>query len=124
MLGVVGYIVAEFARFPGSIDLDGTTFQSIPNGVAALKAIQPLTWFQITAIIGYMEVFGWKQVENSSAGDFGLTFFGRRLEGEEKKEQQTKELQNGRLAMLSMVELLTHDVTRPMGEALLRLPHL
>ena len=39
MLAVSGYVVAEIARFPGAIDLDGTTFNDIPNGLAAISAI-------------------------------------------------------------------------------------
>jgi Chlorophyll A-B binding protein len=39
MLAVTGYVVAEIARFPGAIDLDGTTFNDIPNGLAAITAI-------------------------------------------------------------------------------------
>lgn len=123
MLAVVGYLVAEIARFPGAIDLDGTTFQSIPNGVAALKAIPPFGWFQIAASIGYWEIFGFKQVEGSVPGDFGWGYFGRRLEGEERREKLTKELQNGRLAMLGIAELLTHDFAKPAGESLFALHH-
>lgn len=52
MLAVVGYLVQESLRFPGTIDLDGTTFQSIPNGVAAIGAVPSLGWLQITASIG------------------------------------------------------------------------
>lgn len=39
MLAVSGYVVAEIARFPGAIDLDGTTFNDIPNGLGAITAI-------------------------------------------------------------------------------------
>ncbi len=123
MLAVVGYLVAEIARFPGAIDLDGTTFQSIPNGVAAIKAIPAFGWFQIAASIGYWEIFGWKQVEDGEVGDFGTGYFGRKLDGEEKREKLTKELQNGRLAMLGIMELLTHDVAKPAGESLFTIHH-
>ena len=39
MLAVSGYVVAEIARFPGAMDLDGTTFNDIPNGLGAITAI-------------------------------------------------------------------------------------
>jgi hypothetical protein len=39
MLAVAGYVVAEIARFPGAIDLDGLQFKDIPNGLAAITAI-------------------------------------------------------------------------------------
>ena len=103
MLAVSGYVVAEIARFPGAIDLDGTTFNDIPNGLAAITAISPAGWFQIAASIGYWEIFGWQQTEGGNPGDFGYgnKFFGEELTGEKLIEKQTKELQNGRLAMVS-----------------------
>lgn len=40
------------------------------------------------------------------------------------EEKKTKELQNGRLAMLAAAELLTHDIaTHGTGESLLTLHH-
>ena len=122
MLAVTGYLVAEIARFPGAIDLDGTTFQSIPNGVGAITAIPAFGWFQIAASIGFWEIFGW-EAKSDEPGDFGTGYFGKSLEGEEKKEKLTKELQNGRLAMLGIMELLTHDVAKPAGESLFAFHH-
>jgi hypothetical protein len=121
MLAVTGYLVQEVLRFPGSIDLDGTSFQSIPNGIAALSAVPAFGWFQIFASIGYWEVYGWKQNPAGDIGDFG--FGGENLTAEEKVVQRTKEIQNGRLAMLGIMELLTHDVAKPAGESLFALHH-
>ena len=40
MLAVLGYLVAESGtRLPGDIDFSGTSFESIPNGFAALSAM-------------------------------------------------------------------------------------
>jgi len=125
MLAVTGYLVAAVARFPGAIDLDGTSFESIPNGVAAIGVIPAFGWFQIAASIGWWEIFGWKQVEGSTPGDFGVgtTFYGKELEGDELFDKKTRELQNGRLAMLGIMELLTHDVAKPAGESLFSWHH-
>ena len=122
MLAVVGYLVASIARFPGAIDLDGTTFQSIPNGLDAFKVVPAFGWFQIAASIGYWEIFGWKQAEDGAIGDFGF-YNGKPLSDEEKTEQRTKELQNGRIAMLGISELLTHDFAKPVGESLFTIHH-
>lgn len=123
MAAVTGYLVQEIARFPGSIDLDGTSFASIPNGVAAIGAIPAFGWFQIAASIGYWEIFGWQQEEGAEPGTFGTGYFGKELEGDEKTEKLTKEIQNGRLAMLGIMELLTHDVAKPAGESLFAIHH-
>ena len=46
------------------------------------------------------------------------------LNDENFEEKKTKELQNGRLAMLAAAELLTHDIaTHGTGESLLTLHH-
>jgi hypothetical protein len=141
MLAVAGLIAADVARFPGSIDLDGTTFNSIPNGVGALTAINPFGWFQIAASVGFWEIFGWKQSEVSRVlffmslthedtwlmafaqgepvGDFG--FPGADWKGYDdakKNELRLKELQNGRLAMIGAIELIAHDFSKPIGSGL------
>lgn len=121
-LAVVGYIVQEIARLPGAIDLDGTTFNSIPNGVAALSAVPAFGWFQIGASIGFWELFGWKQAEGSWPGNFGF-YSGKENSEEEWKVLQTKEIQNGRIAMIAIAELLTHDLAKPAGESLFTIHH-
>eukprot|EP01035_Chromulina_nebulosa_P019461 gene19461-25343_t len=119
-LAVIGYIAQEIARLPG--DLNGVPFTSIPNGVAALSAIPAFGWFQIGASLGYWEIFGWKQVEGSTPGDFGF-YSGKPLSSEELTALKTKELQNGRIAMLAIAELLTHDIAKPAGESLFTIHH-
>lgn len=124
MLAVTGYLVQEISRIPGAIDLDGTTFDSIPNGVAAIGAVPSFGWLQIIASIGYWELIGWNDADTGIPGDFGLGYFGKRLDGAERLEKRTKELQNGRLAMLGIMALLTHDIAKPAGEGLFVLHHL
>ena len=124
MLAVTGYIMQELCRFPGAIDLDGTTFDSIPNGIAAVGKVPSFGWLQIIFSIGYWELIGWEDSRASDEpGDFGTGYFGKSLEGEEKAEKLTKEIQNGRLAMLGIMALLTHDVAKPAGEGLFVLHH-
>lgn len=124
MLAVTGYIIQEWCRLPGAIDLDGTSFESIPNGVSAIGVVPSLGWLQIVASIGYWELIGWEDRKvGDEAGNFGTTLFGRTLKGDEKKDYQTKEIQNGRLAMLGIMALLTHDIAKPAGEGLFVLHH-
>ena len=103
-------------------------FSEVPNGVAAIGAIPFLGWLQIVLFVGWLETAVWKQEEGAEPGTFGTGYFtdyGRigRLEGDKKNEKLTKELQNGRLAMLGIMELLTHDVAKPAGESLFALHH-
>lgn len=114
-------------RFPGA--LDGTIpFSSITNGVGAIGEIPSLGWLQIVGSIGYWELIGWEdkrpaQSEMGTIGDFGFYSFLPATEAQ-KKEYLTKELQNGRLAMLGIMELITHDIAKPAGESLFTIHHL
>ena len=58
MLAVTGYLVQEVFRLPGAIDLDGTTFDSIPNGIAAVGKVPSAGWLQIIFSIGYWDLIG------------------------------------------------------------------
>jgi len=100
MLAVVGYCVQEFARFPGDIDLHGTAFADVPNGLAALSAVPSLGWLQIFFLVGAVDIRGF-------LGDFDI---GKpELDAETLAKRQLQELQHGRLAMLGIMELLRHD---------------
>jgi hypothetical protein len=122
MLAVIGYLVQESNRLPGTIDLDGTSFSAIPNGIAAIGAVPIWGWIQIIASAGYWELIGWEDRKGEGIGNYK---FGDQFPNSENQLEdfRTKELQNGRLAMLAIMELLTHDVARPAGESLLTLHH-
>merc|ERR1719414_1835093 len=56
MLACLGYIVPEFAKFPGYCSpSSGLAFADIPNGLAALSKVPGFGWCQIIAFIGAME---------------------------------------------------------------------
>ncbi len=126
MAAVTGYLVQEFVRWPAYL-APPLKFSDVPNGVAAIGVVPFLGWVQIIAFVGFLETI-LKQEEGAEPGTFGtgyFTDFGRigRLEGDKLAEKLTKELQNGRLAMLAIMELLTHDVAKPAGEGLFVLHH-
>ena len=100
MLCVIGYIVPEIFKFPGDI-APGISFQSIPNGVAAIDAIPSLGWMQIIFLIGAVDYYGY----------LGSYAYGQAptLSPEILYQRQQSELTHGRLAMLASMELLRHD---------------
>jgi hypothetical protein len=83
MLGVLGYIVPEFYRFPFDI-APGLPCADVPNGVAAIDAIPSLGWAQIIFAIGATDYYGF-------LGDFE---FGKpRLSAEVEETRKLQELQ-------------------------------
>merc|ERR1711998_829722 len=113
-LAVIGYLVPELiGKFPGSVGYPGmeVNFADIPNGVGALTVLPSFGSFQIAASIGFWELFGWQQ--GDSIGDF--KFGDQYLNDSNFAEKKTKELQNGRLAMLAAAELLRHDFYMTQG---------
>ena len=105
-LAVLGYIVPEFFRFPGEI-APGVSFDSIPNGLAAIEAVPALGWFQMIFLIGYVD-FG--LTTEGSAEPFTNAQGIKSFKSEEEAAKATnQELNHGRLAMLAILELLRHD---------------
>ena len=128
MLAVTGYIVQEQNRLPGYIvPSEGLKFTDVPNGIAAFTVFPFLGWLFLIGFVGFLEYGVCRQTAESPPGDFGYGYFTgqgiKKLEGNEKISKLNKELQNGRLAMLAIMELLTHDIARPTGEGLLVLHH-
>ncbi len=105
-LGVIGYIVPEIFKFPGEI-APGVTFESVPNGIAAIEAIPTLGWFQMIFAIGFVD---WRLSTGQSAApltsDAGVKQF---ASFEEEEKALNQELNHGRLAMIAMLELFRHD---------------
>jgi hypothetical protein len=69
MLAVVGHIVTTAGvRFPGDIDYHGTSFASIPAGIAALSVVPAAGLAQIFAFIGFLELAVMKDI--TGTGEF------------------------------------------------------
>ena len=127
MLAVTGYLVQESFKFPGEL-APGLAFADIPNGVAAIGVIPSFGWLQIVGSIGFWELIGWedKKPVDSEFGVGDLCFYPASAIPKTEKakaELLTKELQNGRLAMLAIIELITHDIAKPAGEGLFVVHH-
>mmetsp|Transcript_25963 Transcript_25963/g.60288 ORF Transcript_25963/g.60288 Transcript_25963/m.60288 type:complete len:198 (-) Transcript_25963:49-642(-) len=114
MLAVVGYLVAEAGiRIPGDIDLEGTSFESIPNGFAAFNAISTAGIAQIVGFIGVLELFVMKDITGGEfIGDFRNDYIDYGWDTFDAETQMTKravELNQGRAAMMGILALMVHE---------------
>jgi len=118
MLGFLGQIVTRYGiRLPGDIDFSGTTFESIPNGWAAVQAIPESGLLQMLAFVGFLEGFVMLDSANGAEpGEFvgdlrnGSLDFGWDTFDEEQQDfKRGVELNNGRAAMLGLLGLMVHE---------------
>ena len=114
MLAVLGHIVTTGGvRLPGSIDLSGTSFQSIPPGLAALGKIPTAGLAQIVAFIGFLELAVMKDITGGEfVGDFrndAIDLGWDVFSPEEQERKRTIELNQGRAAMMGILALMVHE---------------
>ena len=114
MLAVVGYLVAESGiRLPGDIEFSGTSFESIPNGFAAINAIPAAGLAQIIAFVGFLELAVMKDITGGEfVGDFrngALDFGWDSFDEETKLAKRAIELNQGRAAQMGILALMVHE---------------
>ena len=115
MLAVVGYLVQEAGvRLPGNIDYSGTSFESIPNGFAAFKAIPAGGLVQLLFFVGVLEACVMTDLtgEGEFPGDFrnGAIDFGwDTFDAETQLSKRAIELNNGRAAQMGILALMVHE---------------
>merc|ERR1711994_1023407 len=114
MLAFLGQITTRAGVFlPGSIDTAGTSFDSIPNGWAAVGAIPQAGLLQIVAFVGALELFVMKDITGGEfVGDFrneSLDFGWDTFDEETKLVKRGIELNNGRAAMMGILGLMVHE---------------
>lgn len=117
-LAFLGNIITRAGiHLPGNIDYAGNSFDSYPNGWAAVygsDAISRAGVYQIIAFIGFLELFVMKDVtgESEFPGDFrnGFIDFGWNSFNEDTKlKKRAVELNNGRAAMMGILGLMVHE---------------
>merc|ERR1712154_96310 len=101
-------------RIGGDIDLSGTSFQSIPSGLAAFGKMPAGGLIQLILFVGFLELFVMKDVtgEAEFPGDFrnGFLDFGWDTFSEEEQAfKRGVELNNGRAAQLGILGLMVHE---------------
>jgi hypothetical protein len=114
MLAVLGHILTTGGvRLPGEISFDGTTFASIPTGLAALSKVPAAGLLQIVAFVGFLELAVMKDITGSDiVGDFRNDSFDlgwRSFAPEEQERKRTIELNQGRAAMMGILALMVHE---------------
>jgi hypothetical protein len=114
MLAVVGYLVAEAGiRLPGAINYSGDTFESIPNGFAAINAIGGAGIAQIVGFVGLLELAVMKDITGGEfVGDFrndAIDFGWDTFDEETKLKKRTIELNQGRAAQMGILALMVHE---------------
>ena len=116
MLAVLGHIVTTGGvRLPGDIDFEGTSFASIPTGIAALSTVPTAGLVQIFLFVGFLELAVMKDVtgDGEFVGDFrnGFVDFGwNAFSVEEQERKRGIELNNGRAAMMGILGLMVHEM--------------
>lgn len=116
MLAVLGHIVTTGGvRLPGNIDFAGTSFSSIPTGIAALSKVPPAGLLQIFLFVGFLELAVMKDItgDGEFVGDFRNDFIDFGWDAFSPEEQERKrgiELNNGRAAMMGILALMVHEM--------------
>ena len=113
-LAFLGNIITRAGvHLPGDIDYSGTSFDSIPNGWAAVGAIPQAGLLQIVAFVGVLELFVMKDITGGEfPGDFrneSLDFGWDTFDEETKLVKRGVELNNGRAAMMGILGLMVHE---------------
>merc|ERR1712071_50548 len=115
-LAFLGQIVTRYGiHLSGDIDYSGTSFDSIPDGWAAVDAIPDAGLAQIVGFVGLLEVAVMKDVtgEAEFPGDFhngALDFGWDTFDEETKASKRAIELNNGRAAQMGILALMVHEM--------------
>merc|ERR1712232_1328979 len=102
---------------PGNINYAGDSFDSFPNGVAAIVGenhIPTAGIVQLVALVGVLECAVMREVPGDFRNgylDYGWDDF----DEETKLQKRAIELNNGRAAMFGILGLMVHELIIPLG---------
>jgi len=117
MVASIGYIVPEYFRWPGYVSpSQKLAFADIPNGLAAWNAVPAIGWWQMIGFVGCIEVANLSSAgDKQYAGDydgygaFGVPRGSTIVDKEKKEKSLLAEINNGRLAMMSIIGMMFQD---------------
>mmetsp|Transcript_33054 Transcript_33054/g.37580 ORF Transcript_33054/g.37580 Transcript_33054/m.37580 type:complete len:199 (+) Transcript_33054:26-622(+) len=114
MLAFLGEVTTRAGiHLPGQVDYAGDTFDSIPNGWAAIGALPKEGVVQLLLFVGFLELFIMKDITGGEfPGDFRNDWIDYGWDTFDPAEQESKraiELANGRGAMMGVITLLVAD---------------
>ena len=124
MQAFLGQIVTRAGiHLDGAIDKAGNSFDSFPNGLAAVfgpNAIPQAGLIQIFLFVGFLELGVMKDVtgEAEFPGDFrngALDYGWDSFDEETKLSKRAIELNNGRAAMMGILGLMVHEKLNEIG---------
>ena len=114
MLAMTHVLVTHFVKLPGALSTSaGINFADVPSGLAALKVVPVAGWAQILLFQSALEILA-PQDPEKAPGDVqpeserGASFK-RYDDPEVRKYKLTKELNNGRLAMMAIAGTWASD---------------
>ena len=120
-LAFLGQITTRYGiHLSGDIDYSGDSFDSFPNGWAAISgpdAIPQAGLLQLVGLVGFLELFVMKDSANGAeagefVGDFrngSIDFGWDTFDEETKLSKRGIELNNGRAAMMGILGLMVHE---------------
>jgi len=114
MLAFLGEVTTRAGiHLPGRLDYSDDTFDSIPNGWAAIGALPKEGVVQLLLFVGFLELFIMKDITGGEfPGDFRNDWIDYGWDEFDPVEQESKraiELANGRGAMMGVLTLLVAD---------------
>ncbi len=117
MLAALGFLVAEnfHPLFGGEIDVPSyIAFQETPLQTFWPAVVFVVSIFEVFSVFTFQNPFGsqpWTISLDHEAGDFGFDPLGLKpTNPAELKEMQTKEINNGRLAMIGIAGMVVQEL--------------
>jgi len=116
MLACLGYITAEYYRFPGELSPStNLQFTDVPNGLNAFSKVPFSGWAQMIAFAGTVELFQYVDDPTRPPGDFenagllGIPNGFVKASDDQREKKLAAELANGRLAMMVIIGMFFQD---------------